>query len=362
MNLKNKLIILVVLAVSSLFISSFAHAGMAFAVQPEDQWVAHPLNVSYFAGSSTVIGYTPTQIRTAYGLPSSGGAGTTIAIIDAYDTPSVNSDLAIFSNEFGLPAPNDSNFEIYKMPGTIGSDKGWGKETCLDVEWAHAIAPDAKILLVEAKSPNQNDLLSAVKYARSQPDVVSVSMSWGSNEYSTEKNYDSMFISGYGAVFFAASGDNGSSEVIWPATSPNVVAVGGTTLNLNHDGTVISETGWNGSGGGISAYENRPTYQTNYGITSINRAIPDVSYNADPHTGVAVYCNSLWYKIGGTSAGAPQWAAIQALGKSATNTNLYQKAKYSYASYFRDIITGSNGGFNATVDYDYVTGLGSPLT
>lgn len=362
MNLKNKLIILVILAVSSLFISSFAHAGMAFAVQPEDQWVAHPLNVSYFVGSQTPIGYTPSQIRAAYNLPSSGGLGATIAIIDAYYTPGVKSDLAIFSSQFGLPAPTDSNFEVHPMTLSNETDNGWGVETCLDVEWAHASAPDAKILLVEASTSDFNDLFSAVNYAKNRPDVVAISMSWGDSEHPWQVNYDSRFISSYGAVFFAASGDNGSNEIFWPATSPNVVAVGGTKLTLDINGTVISETGWTNSGGGISAYENRPTYQTSYGLTSSKRTIPDISYNADPYTGVAVYDNSLWFKVGGTSAGAPQWAAIQALGKSATNTNLYQKAKYDYASYFRDITDGSNGGYSANLNYDYVTGLGSPLT
>jgi hypothetical protein len=155
--------------------------------------------------------------------------------------------------------------------------------------------------------------------------------------------------------------------VLYPSSSVNVIAVGGTRLSLNPDGTVISETGWNGSGGGVSAYEPIPAYQTNYGLTTTKRAVPDVSFNADPNTGVSVYYSGdsstlPWYKIGGTSAGAPQWAAIHALGLSATNTNLYLRANFAYSSYFRDITSGSNGGYNATAGYDLVTGLGSPLT
>jgi cell division septation protein DedD len=140
-----------------------------------------------------------------------------------------------------------------------------------------------------------------------------------------------------------------------------VVAVGGTTLALNSDGSVSSETAWSGSGGGLSAYEPQPNYQASYGLTYTNRAVPDVSYNAG--AGVAVYCNSQWVTVDGTSAGAPQWAAIEALGLSATNANLYGRAKIAYPSYFRDITSGpSNGLYSVTPGYDLVTGLGSPLT
>jgi subtilase family serine protease len=147
-----------------------------------------------------------------------------------------------------------------------------------------------------------------------------------------------------------------------------VVGVGGTTLNLASNGAVVSETAWSGSGGGVSHYESKPVYQTSYGLTYARRAVPDVSYDADPNTGVLVYDStpyqgfSGWWVVGGTSAGAPQWAAIQALGLSANNNNFYQDAKSaSYSSYFRDITVGSNG-YPATTGYDLVTGLGSPLT
>jgi len=354
-----------VFVVCSLFIIAyFVPVGTILAAQPNDEWVAEPMHIVQLVNPlDSPSGYSPSQIRAAYGLPSSGGNGTTIAIIDAYNTSSIWNDLTVFSTNFSLPLPTASNFEIYNMSTNIGTNSKWAEETCLDVEWAHAIAPDAKILLVQAIDNSGNNLLSAVDYARNRTDVVAISMSWGINEVSWETSYDSFFTSSYGAVFFAASGDNGSG-VIWPASSPNVVAVGGTTLNLNSDGTVISETGWTGSGGGMSAYEPRPDYQTSFGLTTVNRTVPDVSYNADPSTGVPVYCNSHWLsgKMGGTSAGAPQWAAIHALGLSATNTNLYQKAKLAYSSYFRDITNGSNGDYNATEGYDCVTGLGSPLT
>jgi hypothetical protein len=359
---------ILVFATCTMFIIAFSVPDETFLAaqkQEEDDWVVYPMHISPLSGSSPIpIGYTPIQIRMAYGLPSSGGAGTTIAIVDAYDTPSIWDDLGNFSSQFGLPTPNPSNFEVHKMPGTIATDSGWAQETCLDVEWAHAIAPDAKILLVEAVNKYSSSLLSAVNYSTSYPGVVAVSMSWGSNESSSELNSDYRF-NKPGIAFFASSGDDGSGiRPYWPASSPYVIAVGGTTLKLNSDGTLISETAWNGSGGGISNFEPIPTYQTNYGLTPPNRAVPDVSYNANPATGVAVYCNSSWMggKVGGTSAGAPQWAAIYALGLSATNVNLYQRAKSSYSSYFRDITSGSNGAYKATDGYDLVTGLGSPLT
>ena len=350
-----------VFVVCSLFIIAyFVPVGSILAAQPEDDWVAQPMHIVQLINPlDSPLGYSPSQIRAAYGLPSSGGNGTTIAIIDAYYTPSIKNDLTTFSNQFGLPSPTDSNFEVHNMSTPLSAaDSNWAMETCLDVEWAHAIAPNATILLVEAVNNGRNSLLSAIDYATSQPSVVAISISWGSAEDFSIKNYDSHF-NKPGIIFFASSGDDGA-EVNWPAISPYVVAVGGTTLTLNPDGTVNSETAWSLSGGGVSAFEPRPNYQTSYGLTYANRSVPDVAYNAG--AGVAVYCNSEWVSVGGTSAGAPQWAAIHALGLSATNANLYQKAKLDYSSYFRDITNGSNGLFNATSGYDLVTGLGSPLT
>ncbi len=347
--------------ISIFFIAYSLPAGTFLSLEKEnDDWVAYPQYISQLSTYSNPQGYSPSQIRTAYGLPSSGGAGVTIAIIDAYHTPSILDDLTYFSNQFGLPAPSASNFEVYKMDPTTRSDTGWGQETCLDVEWAHAIAPDAKILLVEAKDANGTSLYSAVDYATNQSGVVAVSMSWGGREFSDEIFRDSHF-NKPGIVFFASSGDL-SEDVLYPASSANVVAVGGTTLNLNSDGTVISEIAWNGSGGGKSLYEPIPAYQANYGLITTKRTVPDVSYDGDLSTGFAVRSNSTWYIMAGTSAGAPQWAAIHALGLSATNNNLYQRAKSSYSSYFRDITLGSNANYSATNGYDYVTGLGSPLT
>jgi subtilase family serine protease len=319
-------------------------------------------------------GLSPAQIRTAYNLPSTGGSGT-VAIIDAFDYPSAESDLATFSAAYGLPACTTANgcFEKHPMVTNLKSNSGWALEAALDIEWAHAIAPGAKVLLVESKSDSGTDLLAAVDYAKSRSDVVAVSMSWGGNEFSTEASLDSHFTSAFGAKFFASSGDSGTG-VQWPAVSPNITGVGGTTLVFT-SGKVSSEKAWSGSGGGRSAYEAAPAYQTAFGIALANgkRAVPDVSYVADPKSGVSVY-DSLayqgqkgWFVLGGTSAGAPQWAAIQALGRTAANAAIYADAKSATAAtFFRDITTGTNGSCGALctagVGYDFVTGVGSPLT
>ena len=320
-------------------------------------------------------GLTPSQIRSAYGLPSSGGTGT-IALIEAYDNPNAESDLGVFDSQFSLPSCTTANscFQKYQMASSTGTDSGWSLESSLDIQWAHAIAPNAKILVVEAQNSSLSNLLAAVNYARSRSDVVAVSMSWGNTEFSGESSYDGYFVSTYGAQFFASSGDSGTG-VSWPAASPNVVSVGGTTLTLATS-SVSSETAWSGSGGGVSAYETQPGFQSTYGIANSNgfRAVPDVSYDADPTTGFSVYDStpyqgqSSWLVVGGTSAGAPQWAAIYALGHTATSPTLYGAASstMAYPADFRDITSGTNGSCGtkctAGVTYDYVTGLGSPLT
>jgi len=369
MKLSKKCFVLVLLLVFVLTSQAMMSSFPTSFADPDGsgkEWTAHTGFHIKNAATSGPTGLSPIQIKSAYNLPQTGGSGT-IAIVDAYDDPTVTSDLDTFSSQFGLPMISTGYFTKNKMATSIPVDAGWALEISLDVQWAHAIAPNAKILLVEARSNSITDLLAAVDYARSQPDVVAISMSWGGNEFSGESSYDSHFTSSYGAAFFVSSGDSGAG-VSWPASSSNVVAVGGTTLTFSGS-TLTSETAWSGSGGGISRYEAEPLYQLNYGVSGTNgyRAVPDISYNGDPVSGVSVYDSTPysgqtgWWKVGGTSAGAPQWAAIQALGHSATNSNLYTDAKTSYSSYFRDITQGSNG-YPATTGYDMVTGLGSPLT
>ncbi len=326
-----------------------------------------PLHI--FATGKSPKGISPDVIKSMYHLPQKGGQGV-IALIGAYDSATIENDLNIFSKAFALPECTSANgcFEKHAMNDKMTSNSGWNLETSLDVEWAHAIAPDAKILLIEAKTPSGANLLDAVDYASSRADVVAISMSWGGAEFVEEKNLDVHFVSKFGAVFFASSGDNGTGAS-WPAASPNVIAVGGTSLALKSDGSLSRETAWTGSGGGVSAYETQPSYQKSYSIPKAKgmRAIPDVSYDADPASGFSVYAKRKWYVLGGTSAGAPQWAGIRSLGLSAANEKFYaDKASGAHATFFRDIVSGSNGNCTYYCDarkrYDYVTGLGSPLT
>lgn len=343
-----------------------------------------PLHI-YRAAAAKPAGMTPTEIKTVYNLPSTGGTGT-IAIIDAYDDPTMEADLSVFDKMYGLAACTTANgcFTKHKMASSTAANSGWELEESLDVEWAHAIAPKAKILLVEAKTPSGANLLGAIDYAAKQKGVVAVSMSWGGAEFSDELSYDSHFIGVGGAskiVFFASSGDDGTGAS-WPASSPYVVGVGGTTLTLAATtGKFVRETAWSGSGGGVSAYEKEPTYQATYKIAKANgmRAIPDVAYNADPASGYPVYLTPAgkstskngWYTVGGTSAGAPQWAAIQALGAALGHPvslpAIYaDKSSSSTTKFFRDITSGTNGSCGyycgARTHYDYVTGLGAPQT
>ncbi len=263
------------------------------------------------------------------------------------------------------------------LPAT-DSTGGWELEESLDVEWAHAIAPGAKILLVEASSTGMNDLLQGVSYAASHANVVS--MSWGGSEFSGQTSYDSMF-SKSGVAFVASSGDSGA-PISWPASSPNVLAVGGTQLTLTSSGAWSAETGWSGSGGGPSAYENQPTYQKGTVTSTTMRANPDVAYNASPSTGYAVYDSVPysgttygWLQVGGTSAGAPQWSALLAIADegrvaarqaplNSTNPQQVMDILYQNPGDFHDITSGTSTGspnYTAGPGYDYVTGLGSPM-
>lgn len=328
------------------------------------------------SGGKTPSGLAPAEIKKLYKLPSTGGTGT-IAIVDAYDDANIENDLGVFDAQYKLPTCTIKNgcFEKHKVATSTATNSGWALEESLDVEWAHAIAPNAKILLVEAKTESGTNLMNAIDYAAKRRDVVAVSMSWGGAEFSDEQTLDSHFVAvSSSTAFFASSGDDGAGAS-WPASSPYVIGVGGTTLKVaSSSGAFISEAAWSGSGGGVSAYEPEPNYQKSYSIPKANnmRAIPDVAYDADPASGFPVYkttgtSKNGWYTVGGTSAGAPQWAAIHALGGSVSLTKIYaDKASTSTLKFFRDITSGSNGTCKYYCDarsrYDYVTGLGTPQT
>ena len=234
------------------------------------------------SATSGVAPIDPAQMRAAYGVnqisfggTAGTGAGQTIAIVDAYNDPDIISDANSFSSEFGLQQFNVSGGPTLKVLNETGgttlpgnASRGtWDIEESLDVEWAHSIAPDANIILFEANSNSYSDLLKAVSTAADYAGVSVVSMSWGGGESSSDTGYDSYFLtpSGHqGVTFLAATGDDGT-PANYPAFSPNVVAVGGTSLDINSSGTYISETPWDDSsgadGGGISVYESQPSYQ-----------------------------------------------------------------------------------------------------
>ena len=299
--------------------------------------------------------FSPAQIRKAYGIDQipGNGAGKTIAIVDAYGDANIESELQAFDAYYGLPGP--PTFTIYPSPSTSYNQE-WALETALDVEWAHAMAPGANILLVVAPSDYESDLLNAVEYATSQGADI-VSMSWGGSEFSGETALDSYF-NHAGVTYLAASGDGGA-EVLWPAASQYVVAVGGTTLTIRSDGTYGSESAWSGSGGGQSAYVPKPSFQS--GLSGSYRQVPDVAFDADPGSGVRVYYSGGWWAVGGTSLSTPCWAGLYALANRSEAPWLYTQAATSiYSRNYHDITTGSNG-IPAVTGYDMVTGLGSPV-
>jgi len=323
-------------------------------------------------------GMSPTQIRDVYNLPSTGGHDV-IAIVDAFHYPTALGDFNTFSAQFGLPQefsadPTASTNKVFQVVYQGGkkprTNAGWALEAALDIEWAHALAPNAKIILVEAQSNSNANLYAAVDLAVSLAGVKQVSMSWGGSESSGESSFDFHF-NVNGPVFFAASGDTGG-KTIYPSTSPYVVAVGGTSVATDGSGTFTGETGWSSGGGGNSPYEAKPAWQTAVSMTGSGRGVPDISSDADPNTGVAVYDStsyqgrSGWWVVGGTSVSSPCMAGMVNLG-GATFTNTTQLLTAIYGHYlnppatpvFRDITSGNNG-FPCLVGWDYVTGVGSP--
>src|SRR4051812_13622058 len=295
--------------------------SVAVAQAPVAGGVRHPLQLRVrvdAAGKTTITnptptGYKPAQMRTYLGLTGTG-SGQTIAIVSAYDAPSASADLATFNKTFGLPSP-PSFRKVDASGGTRypAANPGWALETALDVQWAHAIAPAASILLVEAKSSALSDMFVALDYAAKQPGVTVISNSFGvSGEFSTEAGQDKHCALST-AVCVVATGDTGNPGG-YPAYNPYALAVGGTTLTLASDGSALSESAWSGSGGGVSAYETKPSDQASTAFAQ--RRIPDVSYDGDPATGVPVYSSTTyqqqsgWFQMGGTSVGAPQWSGI----------------------------------------------------
>ncbi len=398
--------------------SGSASLNMALIVDTLTLSGAAVANGLTLAAPTGTVAYDPAQIRTVYGIDalSAGvstpldGTGQTIAIVDAYDDPSIFPALDAFDSQFGLTATGPSLYQQYgpastfltvlnqagqatSLPGSDPNGPGtdnWEVEEALDVEWTHAIAPGARIILVEADSQSLSDLMAGVATAATQPGVSVVSMSWGFPEgqavlQSDEAAYDSVLTTP-GVSFVASTGDFGAADPEYPAFSPNVVAVGGTSLFLNANGSYNSETGWGyfsnslgtsiGSGGGVSLYEPEPAYQEGVQSTGM-RSTPDVSLVADPATGAWIADpynlsgSDPFEVVGGTSLSAPAWAGLLALANqgralsgepsfnSASPTET-QQALYSLPQSDYNVIASGSNGYSANPGYNLVTGLGTP--
>jgi subtilase family serine protease len=321
--------------------------------------------------NTTPHGYGPAQLVGAYSLPPTASGTPTIGIVDAFDDPNIEADLAVYSSQYGLPSCTTANGCFRKVNQSGGTsyptaDAGWSLEIALDVETAHAICPNCKILLVEATNNSFTNLGTAVNRAVAMSANV-VSNSYGGSEFSTETSADTQYFNHPGVVITASSGDGGYG-VEYPAASRYVTAVGGTSLTVN--GTQwVSETAWSGAGSGCSAYETKPSWQSDSGCS--RRTVADVSAVADPNTGASVYdsvtyqSQSGWFQVGGTSLAAPLIASVYAL-TGTTGTASYGSTPYSHTSSLHDVTSGSNGSCGSSYlctaksGFDGPTGLGTP--
>ena len=323
--------------------------------------------------ASAPSGYGPVSLQSAYALTSSAsslGAGQTVAVVDAYDQPNAESDLAAYRSQFGLPACTTANGCFRKVNQTGGTsypsaDSGWGLEISLDLDMVSAVCPKCNILLVEATSNSFADLGAAVNEAVALG-VVAVSNSYGGSESPGETSLDLLYYNHPGVAITASSGDGGYG-VEYPAASRYVVAVGGTTLNTATNARGWTESAWSGAGSGCSAYESKPTWQTDSGCTK--RTVADVSAVADPNTGVAVYDSygyGGWLVVGGTSASSPIIASTYALAGTPVSGTYPASYPYANRASLYDVTSGSNGHCGgsylctAGTGYDGPTGLGTP--
>ena len=345
-------------------------AGFAtcFSIQRTDV----PGHKGLFAAATTPSGYGPSQLDTAYNLPSStAGAGETVAVVDAYDDPTAEADLQVYRAQYGLPTCDSANgcFTKVAQDGSTNypsPDPGWSTEISLDLDMVSAICPNCHILLVEANDSSMTNLGTAVDEAVTLG-AKYVSNSYGGTEDPSEVTSDSSYYNHPGVAVTASSGDSGYG-VEYPAASQYVTAVGGTTLT--QDSSVPrgwDETAWYGAGSGCSAYEAKPSWQKDTGCA--NRAVADVSAEADPNTGVAVYdsySGGGWGVWGGTSVASPIIASTFALAGSPVAGSYPSSYPYADTSALNDVTSGSNGTCTpsylctAGVGYDGPTGFGTP--
>ncbi len=326
--------------------------------------------------TGTLKGYFPTDLRSAYNLPTvtgTPGSGPTVAIVDAYDDPYAEKDLGVYRTQFGLGACTTANgcFKKVNQNGVQGSypraNASWSQEISLDIDMVSAICPTCTILLVEASSNSFTNLGAAVNTAV-RLGAAAISNSYGGSEFSSEASLDSQYFNHPGVAITVSSGDAGYG-VEFPAASQYVTAVGGTTLTKNSSNRGWTETVWSGAGSGCSKYITKPSWQLDSGCA--RRSVADVSAVADPATGVAVYDSYRysgmrgWLVFGGTSVASPIVASVYAL---AGNTGSINAGSYSYShtSALNDVVGGSNGSCGGsylctgTTGYDGPSGNGTP--
>lgn len=312
-------------------------------------------------------GYGPSDLQRAYNLASaaaSAGSGATVAVAELADDPNLESDLATYRAQFGLPACTTANgcFRKVNQSGQQGNyppgDTGWGTEASLDIDMVSAICPKCHILVVEAGD------LAAAQNTAVQLGAHFISNSWGTNDTSGDSGSDADF-NHPGVVDVASSGDSGYG-VSFPATSRYVVAAGGTSLRTSSSARGWSETVWSGAGAGCSSWEAKPSWQSDTGCGS-HRTVADVAAVADPATGVAVYDTygqGGWFVVGGTSVSSPIIASVFALAGAPSAAAA--SVLYSHASALNDVTSGSDGSCSpsylctGTAGYDGPTGLGTP--
>jgi len=359
----------------------FAPAGMpAITSQSARPTVGPPISGYFYE--------TPQSIACVYkfvtpAIPGCSPNATTvtlasgsriIAIVDAFHAPHSRADLTTFSLQFGLPLPNPATYQVVyaASDGSVNTnpppyDPGWEMEISLDTQWAHAMAPNARIILVEALSNADVDLLGAVKLANNLVAYggAEISMSWGSPEFPSERTFDSYFTTP-GVVYFASTGDSPGTS--WPSVSANVVAVGGTSLSRNPEtGAFFGEATWSDGGGGPSEFVLKPGYQG--AVKKLNgvsvRGTPDIALDANPNTGVWVYVTNAngWNIVGGTSLSSPLAAGlVNSIGHFNASSAAELTTYYKAPARFNDILQGTCGpsmGYWAGTAWDYCTGLGS---
>jgi subtilase family serine protease len=328
-----------------------------------------PLARSVIASPAAIKGYSPAELRSAYAIPTELGAGATVAVVDAFDNPNAESDLAVYRSTWGLPPCSSANgcFRQVNQRGAASplpsTDAGWATEISLDLQMVSAACPLCRILLVEADDTSFGDLGAAVNYAAAQG-VAAISNSYGADEDQDTVDYTAQYFTHPGIAVLAASGDDGY-RVEFPAAAPGVIAVGGTTLNHAANARGWAESAWRNGGSGCSTLQPKPAWQHDVGCSG--RTVVDVSAVADPNTGPAVYdtFSGGWTVIAGTSAATPLLAAMYALADNPdpSAAPLYRSAN---AAGLNDVITGQNYSCDpaylcqANTGYDGPTGVGTP--